>query len=118
MGNQIEIELVISSQKIWLSELPNLTIGAKITNCSQEYLPVNLSRLALFVNSTRSVAWDLAVQNGTLINLRLAPGQSETVQWKMGEALFESAGKFRLVLSDEEKTQSGQTLEILNDSEK
>jgi len=118
MENQLEIELVISSQKIWLSELPKLEIGAKITNHSHEYLPVNLSRLALFVNSKRSMAWDLAMQNGTLINLRLAPGQSETIQWKMGEALFESAGKFRLVLSGEEQTQSGQTIEILNDSKK
>ena len=118
MGNQVETELLISSKKIQLSELTDLEIGVKITNHSNEHLPVNLSRLALFVDSTRSVAWDLAMQNGTLINLRLAPGQSETIQWKMGEALFESAGKFRLVLSYEEKIRSKQIIEILNDSEK
>ena len=118
MENQLETELVISSLKIWLSELPNFNIGIKIINRSHEYLPVNLSRLALFVNSTRSVAWDLAMQNGTLINLRLAPGQSETIEWKMGEALFESAGEFQLILSDEGKNRSEQTIEILNDSEK
>jgi hypothetical protein len=118
MENQLETELLISSRKIWLSELPDLEIGVKITNRSHEYLPVDLSQLALFVDFTRSIAWDLAMQNGTLINLRMAPGQSETIQWKMGEALFESAGKFRLVLSGEGKIRSKQTIEIISDSER
>ena len=118
MGNQIETELVISSQQIWLSKLPDLEIGVKITNYSHEHLPVNFSLLALFVDSKRSIAWDLAMQNGTLINLKLAPGQSETIQWKMGESIFESAGKFELALSYEEKISSKQIIEILNDSEK
>lgn len=118
MVNQVEAELLISSKKIRLSELPDLEIGVKITNRSHEYLPVNFSRLALFVDSTRSVAWDLTMQNGTIINLKLAPGKSETIQWKMGESIFESAGRFQLVLSDDGKISSKQLIEILNDLEK
>jgi hypothetical protein len=118
MGKLPEIELVISAQRISLKDVPELEIGLKITNRSREYLPVNLSGLALFVNSARSVAWDLTMQNGTLVNLRLAPDQHETLLWKMGEALFESAGKYQLILSDGEIFIARQIVEITNDPKK
>lgn len=120
MGNlpEIEIELVISHVQIGLKELPELEIGLKITNRSREYLPVNLSGLALFVNSVRSVTWDLTMQNGTLVNLQLAPNKSETLLWKMGEALFESTGKYQLILSDGEIFIAKQIVEITNDLKK
>ena len=103
MNVQPNIELIISSAAVGLTDISNFEIGIKITSRSRENLPVDLSRLTLRVNSVRSVAWDLAMQNGTLINLRLASGQTETLQWKMGEALFESAGTYELDLFNEEK---------------
>jgi len=113
-----EIELVISPVQISLKELPELEIGLKITNHSREYLPVNLSGLALFVNSVRSVTWDLTMQNGTLVNLRLAPNRSETLLWKMGEALFESTGKYQLVLTDGAALLKKQVVVISKDPKK
>jgi len=113
-----EIELVISPVQISLKELPELEVGLKITNHSREYLPVNLSGLALFVNSVRSVTWDLTMQNGTLVNLRLAPNRSETLLWKMGEALFESTGKYQLVLTDGAALLKKQVVVISKDPEK
>jgi len=113
-----EIELVISPVQISLKELPELEVGLKITNHSREYLPVNLSGLSLFVNSVRSVTWDLTMQNGTLVNLRLAPNRSETLLWKMGEALFESTGKYQLVLTDGAALLKKQVVVISKDPEK
>ncbi len=117
MENQPEIELKISSSRFGLSEIPNLKIGIKITNRWKEVLQVNLSGLALYVNSVRSVAWDLAMQNGTLGNLRLAPGQPEIVQWELGEALFESAGKYQLDLYNKGQLVGKQEIEITNKPE-
>jgi len=115
---EIELELVISPRQISFKELPELEIGLKITNHSRKYLPVNLSGLSLFVNSVRSVTWDLTMQNGTLVNLQLAPGQSETLLWKMGEALFESTGKYQLILSRGEIFIAKQIVEITNNHKK
>lgn len=111
-----EYVLVVNPVQFSQNEISDFEIGLKITNHSDRILPVNLSGLALFVNSVRSVAWDLTMQNGTLMNLRLNPGQSETVVWKMGEALFESAGDYNLLLSTGEKTISKRTIVVTNNS--
>jgi hypothetical protein len=70
----------------------------KITNSSAEDIFPDISKAELFVNSEKSIAWDLTVQNGTIVNLKVLPKQSETIQWPLGEALFETSGIYELEL--------------------
>lgn len=118
MEVQPKIELITSSASVSLTDISNFEIGVKITGSSRENLPVDLSGLTLHVNAVRSVAWDLAMQNGTLGNLRLAPGQTEIVLWNMGPALFESAGTYELHLFNKDELVAKREIRITNTLEK
>jgi len=48
------------------------------------------------------------------VNLKIAPHQSELIQWPMGEALFETTGTFELHLVWETFSQKQQVV-VLND---
>ncbi len=92
------IELVVEPKEFQLSEIAEFAVGMKITNPSDRWIDVDISKSVLWVNSERSIAWDLAVQNGTLVNLKIAPHKSETISWQMGDAFFENAGTYELKL--------------------
>ena len=96
MKKKLKIEFLVSSNRIGLKEIPEFTLGLKITNEGPDLLPVDISKTTLYVNSERSLAWDLAVQNGTIVNLKVAPHQNEIIRWPMGEALFETSGTYEL----------------------
>ncbi len=98
MNKISEIEFLVSSNKIAPADIPEFWLGIKITNISQEWIPIDISKTALYVNSQRSISWDLAVQNGTIVNLKIAPLRSEVFQWPLGEALFETSGTYELQL--------------------
>lgn len=101
MNENPTIELLISPNSLTMVDLAEFWVGVKLTNPSGEPIPFDVSQLALFVNGERSVAWDLAVQNGTAINLKIGPHHSEFLRWPLGEALFESAGIYELKLECE-----------------
>lgn len=92
------IELMLSQETLKLSELAKFWIGIKLTNQSNLPITFDVSTLELLVNGERSISWDLAVQNGTIINLILEPLHAEFIHWHLGEALFSNSGKYELQL--------------------
>jgi len=114
MEKFLKIEFLVSSNRIGFNEIPDFTVGLKITNEGEDLLPVDISESALYVNSERCITWDLAVQNGTIVNLKIPPHQSEIVQWLLGEALFVTSGTYELRLVWEIFSQK-QKVVVLND---
>jgi hypothetical protein len=98
MSKTNEIELLVSAMRITESDIPAFQVGMRMTNTSSEPIAFEITDSALFVNSARNMAWDLAVQNGTAGNIRIAPQASEQLMWPLGEALFESSGVYELKL--------------------
>jgi hypothetical protein len=94
----LNIELLVSSNALKLNEAADFKIGLNLTNESENPVHFDVSETELYVNNRRSIAWDLAVQNGTIINLKIQPRKSKTVQWPLGNALFEETGKYKLEL--------------------
>ncbi len=98
MNDIPHIELTVSSDKISLKERDEFLIGLKISNKSQEIINFDISTTELFVNNIKSIAWDLTVQNGTLINQKIISNGIETIKWPLGRAIFESLGIYELKL--------------------
>jgi hypothetical protein len=101
-----EIELITSSGKISMKKLSHFNAGLKVRNRSDEELSFDVSETTLWVNGQRCYAWDLAVQNGTIVNLKVSPHQEKLVDWPIGKSLFESPGKYNLELHWKEFTKS------------
>lgn len=98
MLENIKIELAITSDKINFNDVSNFRIGLKITNNNDKIEFFDVSKTNLFVNTIKSISWDLCTHNGTIINLSIPPKKSKTVQWPLGEALFTSTGEYHLKL--------------------
>ncbi len=98
MNRTSDIELIVSSNEISLNEIDEFLIGVKITNKSKEIISFDISSIELFVNGIKSIAWNLTVQNGTLINLKIKSNGIETIKWPLGRAIFESLGIYELKL--------------------
>lgn len=113
MEKILKIEFLVSSNSIGFKEIPEFTLGLKITNEGPDLLPFDISKSVLYVNSERCLAWDLAVQNGTIVNLKIPPHQSEIISWLLGEVLFETSGIYELRLVWEEFSQK-QKVVVLN----
>lgn len=96
MNNSAEITLVISKKSIRLIDLEHFKVGISISNIGDNEIYFDISQTELSVNTERSIAWDLAVQNGTIINFTLQPHESKTVEWPLGKALFSTPGKYML----------------------
>ena len=114
MDKSPKIEFLVSSEEIKLIDIPEFLIGLKITNQGDDLLSFDISKSELFVNDESSIAWDLAVQNGTIVNLKIKPHRSETIQWDLGDALFETPGTYDLKLVWEDFVQR-QTITVLNE---
>lgn len=94
----LNMELLVSSNAVKLNEVADFKVGLDLTNESDNPVHFEIAETELYVNNRKSVAWDLAVQNGTIINLEIQPRKSKTVQWPLGNALFENPGKYKLEL--------------------
>ena len=104
MQSEPEIELVTSSGETSMEKLSYFYAGLKVHNKSDEALYFFVSETTLLVNGQRCFAWDLAVQNGTIVNFKVSPHQERSVEWPIGKALFESPGKYNLELHWKEVT--------------
>ena len=104
-GKNPNIEMLVSKTSLKQEELPGFKVGLKIVNNDSKSFHFDVSETELYVNNQRNVAWDLAVQNGTIINLRIAPNSSQEIWWPLGEALFMKGGKYELELRLEDFTQ-------------
>ncbi|WP_372947684.1 hypothetical protein [Mariniphaga sp.] len=96
--DKLNIELLVSSSTIKLNEVTDFKVGLDLTNESDNPVHFEIAETELYVNNRKSIAWDLAVQNGTIINLKIRPRKSKTALWPLGNALFEKAGKYKLEL--------------------
>jgi hypothetical protein len=67
----LNIELLVSSNALKLNEVADFKVGLNLTNESDSPVHFDMSKTELYVNSRKSIAWDLAVQNGTIINLKI-----------------------------------------------
>jgi hypothetical protein len=94
----LHIELLVSSELLKSSEVADFEVGLNLTNEIDSPVHFDIAETELYVNDTRNIAWDLAVQNGTIVNLRISPRKSKTVRWPLGNAMFEKPGKYRLEL--------------------
>lgn len=92
------VELLVSANNLNPEDIPTFELGVKMTNHQSKNIPFDLSDSSLYVNSERNIAWDLTVNNGTLMNIIISPGKSETIFWPIGEALFTSPGIYELKL--------------------
>ena len=99
------IELLVSNTFLKQDEVPGFKVGLKVVNNDSKSLHFDVSETELYVNNQRNVAWDLAVQNGTIINLRIAPNSSQEIWWPLGEALFMKGGNYKLELRWKDFTQ-------------
>lgn len=98
MNKNPVIELLVSSNHLKPEDISKFEIGVKITNNQSHSIPVDLSEFELYVNSERNIAWDLTVNNGTLLNIKISPGMFETLFWPIGEAMFQFPGIYELKL--------------------
>jgi len=98
MNNSAEITLVISKKSVRLIDLEYFKVGISVSNIGDNEIYFDISQTELTVNSVRSIAWDLAVQNGTIINFTLHPHESKSVEWPLGKAFFSAPGKYMLEL--------------------
>ena len=98
MNKNPVIELLVSSNHLKPENIPKFEVGVKITNNRSHSIPFDLSEFELYVNSERNMAWDLTVNNGTLMNIKISPGMNETIFWPIGEAMFEFPGIYELKL--------------------
>jgi len=98
MNKATAIELLVSTNKLKPEDISKFEIGVKITNNQSHSVPVDLSECVLYVNSERNIAWELTVNNGSLMNIKIFPGKNETIFWPIGEALFQSPGIYELKL--------------------
>ena len=96
MKPAVDIKLKLSSDKIKWKDLSEFMIGLEVFNNSDELIYFDISVSELLVNSKRSFAWDITVQNGTIMNHRILPGNSKLIQWPLGNALFDHKGKYNL----------------------
>jgi len=112
MDENLSIGLFISSDRIYLKELPAFKIGLKIQNRNKETVHFDIAKTELFVNNVKNLAWDLAVHNGTIINLKIRSEHSKIVQWPLGEALFSKAGIYQLRLEWKDYVQEQDILVI------
>ena len=98
MDKNLNIELVLSSESVQINQLDHFSAGLKIINKSSQKLGFDISKTELWINGKRNIAWDLAVQNGTLVNLQIQPATTKEIEWPLGKAFFPYSGKYLLEL--------------------
>ncbi|MGQ1785080.1 MULTISPECIES: NDR1/HIN1-like protein [unclassified Saccharicrinis] len=101
----LRVNLLTSSEKVPFDRLGDFEIGVSVYNPTSQTLHFDISETSLFINGNKSVAWDLAVQNGTIINFSVPSHQTKTVQWPLGKALFSEKGASELKLLWKGETQ-------------
>jgi hypothetical protein len=93
-----DIELVVNTNEVNFKNRGDFETGLKVVNNEDHNLYFDMAKTELFVNGNKNLAWDLTVQNGTIVNFTIGPKSSKTVMWHFGEALFETPGKYELQL--------------------
>lgn len=101
MQPTLAVKLLASPTQLTLAERDKFMVGVEVTNRGKIAVDPQLSTGELTVNGERSMAWSLAIGNGTREPnwTSLPPGQTVGMSWPLGDALFDKPGAYHLVLS-------------------
>ena len=98
MNKDVHIDLLVSSERVKLHRLSDFKVGMKISCDGEKSVPFDVSNTKLFIDGKPCVVWDLTVQNGTLINLKILCGKPAILEWPLGKGLFSDPGRYTLEL--------------------
>jgi hypothetical protein len=95
-----DIKLLVVPNRISMSERASFQAGVEAVNLSDASIDPQLSAATLLIDGRRSEAWDHALQKSPadLPWRKLSPTQRLSIWWPIGNALFESPGRYQLVL--------------------
>jgi hypothetical protein len=97
----VELKLLTRPLEFRMQERDRFEIGLTATNRGKRAVDPELGSVQLLVNGENSLVWADAIQNGYRDGnwFALPPGESVSMTWpRMGEALFQQPGLYRLQL--------------------
>jgi len=83
-----------------MSQRKTFQAGLEAINRSGAPIDPDLASATLMVDGRRSTAWDSAIQHAPQDApwRKVSPDQRLSIWWTLGERLFESPGRYQLVL--------------------
>jgi hypothetical protein len=95
-----DIKLLVVPNRLSMSERACFQAGVEAVNRGATTIDPQLSAATLTIDGRRSEAWDHAIQSSPSDPpwQRLSPAQRMSIWWTIGNALFESPGRYQLVL--------------------
>jgi hypothetical protein len=99
-GN-FDIKLLVVPNRLSMSERATFQAGVEAVNRGATEIDPQLSAATLTIDGRRSEAWDHALHQCTNSDppwRKLSPAQRLSIWWSIGSALFESPGRYELVL--------------------
>lgn len=101
MQPTLAVKLLASPTQITMAGRDKFMVGIEVTNRGKVAVDPQMATGELTVNGERSMAWSLAIGNGTREPKwsSLPPGETVGMSWPLGDALFEKPGSYHLVLS-------------------
>jgi hypothetical protein len=97
-GN-FDIKLLVVPTRLSMSERATFQAGVEAVNRGATAIDPQLSAATLTIDGRRSEAWDHALQRSPNPPWRqLSPAQRLSIWWSIGNTLFESPGRYELVL--------------------
>jgi hypothetical protein len=100
MRTTFDFKLLVVPERLSMSQRRTFQAGLEAVNRSATTIDPGLSHATLTIDGRRSEAWDRAVQAGPRDApwRTLSPDQRLSVWWSFGDRLFNSPGRYQLVL--------------------
>jgi hypothetical protein len=102
MTSPLAIKLLASPVRLTMKERAKFMVGVEVTNHGETTAETHLATgCTLTVNGQPALAWNLAIGNGAREPswYELPPGQTVSLSWPLGEALFDKPGDYHLVMT-------------------
>jgi hypothetical protein len=95
-----DIKLLVVPNRLSMSERACFQAGVEAVNLGASTIDPQLSETTLTIDGRRAEAWDHALQKSPADPpwRKLSPAQRMSIWWSIGCALFESPGRYHLVL--------------------
>jgi hypothetical protein len=96
-----DIKLLVVPNRLSIRERASFQAGVEAVNRGATVIDPQLSATTLTIDGRRSEAWDHALQSCCPDDppwRQLSPAQRLSIWWSIGNALFESPGRYQLVL--------------------
>lgn len=100
MTGTFDIKLLVVPSRLSMRERASFQAGVEAVNLGAQPIDPQLSAATLTIDGRRSEAWDHALQSGPDDPpwRQLSPAQRLSIWWPIGNAMFESPGRYQLVL--------------------